>query len=36
VGPLSPGVHEGHEALIATLVQFCMNAIPESARVEVT
>jgi AcrR family transcriptional regulator len=35
VGPLSPGVHEGHEALIATLVQFCMNAIPESARAEV-
>ncbi|MEA2439802.1 MAG: hypothetical protein QOH76_1226 [Thermoleophilaceae bacterium] len=36
VGPLSPGVHEGHEALIATLVQFCLNAIPESARAEVT
>jgi AcrR family transcriptional regulator len=36
VGPLAPGVHESHEALIATLVQFCMNAIPESARAEVT
>lgn len=35
VGPLAPGVHQGHEALIATLVQFCLNAIPESARVEV-
>jgi AcrR family transcriptional regulator len=30
VGPLSPGHHtRGQEALIATLVQFCMNAIPE-------
>jgi AcrR family transcriptional regulator len=29
VGPLSPGRHESHEALIATLVHFCMNAIPE-------
>jgi AcrR family transcriptional regulator len=29
VGPLSPGRHESHEALIATLVQFCLNAIPE-------
>src|SRR6476469_5189732 len=29
VGPLAPGVHESHEALIATLVPFCMNAIPE-------
>src|SRR3954449_5302993 len=29
VGPLSPGRHESHEALIATLVEFCMNAIPE-------
>jgi AcrR family transcriptional regulator len=30
VGPLSPGHQESsHEALIATLVQFCMNAIPE-------
>jgi AcrR family transcriptional regulator len=36
VGPLSPGLHESHEALIATLVQFCMNAIPESPRVEAT
>jgi AcrR family transcriptional regulator len=35
VGPLSPGEHGSHEALIATLVQFCLNAIPESARVEV-
>jgi AcrR family transcriptional regulator len=35
VGPLAPGGHESHEALIATLVQFCMNAIPESARTEV-
>jgi AcrR family transcriptional regulator len=35
VGPLSPGQHGSHEALIATLVQFCLNAIPESARVEV-
>src|SRR5437764_15379257 len=29
VVPLSPGRHESHEALIATLVQFCLNAIPE-------
>jgi AcrR family transcriptional regulator len=29
VGPLSPGHDNGHEPLIATLVQFCMNAIPE-------
>jgi AcrR family transcriptional regulator len=35
VGPLSPGAHGGHEALIATLVQFCLNAIPEPARAEV-
>ena len=35
VGPLAPGVHESHEALIATLVQFCLNAIPESVRAEV-
>src|SRR3954447_576300 len=35
VGPLSPGQNGSHEALIATLVQFCLNAIPESARVEV-
>src|SRR3954451_19701659 len=28
VGPPKPGRHESHEALIATLVQFCMNAIP--------
>jgi len=35
VGPLSPGVHESHEALIASLVQFCLNAIPEPARAEV-
>jgi AcrR family transcriptional regulator len=35
VGPLSPGHHGGHEALIATLVQFCLNAIPEPARAEV-
>src|SRR3954447_16317404 len=37
VGPLSPGRHESsHEALVATLVHFCMNAIPESPRVEAT
>jgi AcrR family transcriptional regulator len=35
VGPLSPGHRNGHEALIATLVQFCLNAIPETARAEV-
>src|SRR3954466_1764152 len=35
VGPLSPGHHGGHEALIASLVQFCLNAIPENARTEV-
>jgi AcrR family transcriptional regulator len=34
VGPLS-NASEGDEALIATLVQFCMNAIPEPARAEV-
>jgi AcrR family transcriptional regulator len=34
VGPLKPGRHESHEALIATLVQFCLNAIPASPRVE--
>jgi AcrR family transcriptional regulator len=28
VGPLSPGSHGGHEALVATLVQFCLNAVP--------
>src|SRR5947199_351175 len=35
VGPLSPGEHGSHEALIASLVQFCLNAIPEPARAEV-
>ena len=35
VGPLSPGQNGSHEALIATLVQFCLNAIPETARAEV-
>jgi AcrR family transcriptional regulator len=35
VGPLSPGQHGSHEALIASLVQFCLNAIPESVRAEV-
>jgi AcrR family transcriptional regulator len=35
VGPLSPGRHGGHEALIATLVQFCLNAIPERIGAEV-
>jgi AcrR family transcriptional regulator len=35
VGPLGPGRSGGHEALIATLVQFCLNAIPEPARAEV-
>jgi len=35
VGPLSPGHRNGHEALIASLVQFCLNAIPETARAEV-
>ena len=35
VGPLSPGRHGSHEALIATLVQFCLNAIPEPMGVEV-
>jgi AcrR family transcriptional regulator len=35
VGPLSPGQRGSHEALIATLVQFCMNAIPQPARAEV-
>jgi AcrR family transcriptional regulator len=34
VGPLSTA-HEGGEALIATLVQFCLNAIPEPVRAEV-
>jgi AcrR family transcriptional regulator len=29
VGPLSPGHRNGNEALIASLVQFCLNAIPE-------
>src|SRR3954447_9937787 len=29
VGPLKPGRHARHAALIAPLVQFCMNAIPE-------
>lgn len=33
VGPLKPGRHGSHEALIATLVQFCMNAIPQTAEV---
>src|SRR3954469_16440630 len=36
VGPLSPGRRNSHEALIATLVHFCMNAIPASPRVEAT
>jgi AcrR family transcriptional regulator len=36
VGPLSPGHDANHEALVATLVHFCMNAIPESPRVEAT
>jgi AcrR family transcriptional regulator len=35
VGPLGPGRRGGHEALIASLVQFCLNAIPETARAEV-
>jgi AcrR family transcriptional regulator len=34
VGPLRADVHS-HEALIATIVQFCLNAIPEPARAEV-
>jgi AcrR family transcriptional regulator len=34
VGPLSTA-HEAGEALIATLVQFCLNAIPEPVRAEV-
>src|SRR3954462_10721268 len=29
VGPLSPGRRNSHEALIAALVQFCLNPIPE-------
>src|SRR3954470_6773058 len=33
VGPLSPGRHESHESLIATLVQFSLNAIPATAEV---
>src|SRR4051794_10395674 len=36
VGPLSPGRRGSHEPLIATLVQFCLNAIPKSPRVEAT
>jgi AcrR family transcriptional regulator len=37
VGPLSPAsengrTRRGHEALIATLVQFCLNAIPKEDR----
>src|SRR3954466_11078252 len=35
VGPLKPGHDGNHEALIASLVQFCLNAIPENARTEV-
>jgi AcrR family transcriptional regulator len=35
VGPLSPGRRGSHEALIATLVQFCLNAIPERIGAEV-
>ena len=38
IGPLSTTAEQngrGHEALIATVVQFCMNAIPQSARSEV-
>jgi AcrR family transcriptional regulator len=32
IGPLSTAPENGgHEALIATVVQFCMNAIPQSA-----
>jgi AcrR family transcriptional regulator len=34
VGPLSPGAHGSHEALVATLVQFCLDAVP-SARAAV-
>jgi AcrR family transcriptional regulator len=34
VGPLKSDAHS-HEALIATLVQFCLNAIPEPVRAEV-
>src|SRR3954453_18619266 len=33
VGPLSPGRREGQEPLIATLVQFSLNAIPATAEV---
>src|SRR4051812_11648862 len=33
VGPLGPGCHESHESLIATLVQFSLNAIPATAEV---
>ena len=32
VGPLSPGGHGGHEALVATLVQFCLDAVPARER----
>jgi AcrR family transcriptional regulator len=35
VGPLSPGRRGSHETLIATLVQFCLNAIPEPIGAEV-
>jgi AcrR family transcriptional regulator len=33
VGPLSPGRRESQESLIATLVQFSLNAIPATAEV---
>lgn len=32
VGPLSPGRRGGHEALVATLVQFCLDAVPARER----
>jgi AcrR family transcriptional regulator len=32
VGPLSPGSRGDHEALVATLVQFCLDAVPQQQR----
>lgn len=35
VGPLKADIGDDHDSLVATLIQFCLNAIPEPVRAEV-